>query len=117
MSRVEPRRDLLNQIGEVPMDVTTKKFVDVETLAIKIREQRRAFLPCGLEKDVDEERTAGKLLHDQIARGFTRRDLLTPRDMFHQFRSFGRIEFFEPEDVKPLEITLCIVCRFENLAA
>ena len=54
---------------------------------------------------------------DQIARGFTRRDLLAPRDMFHEFRCFGGVELFETQHVEQFEIALCVMRGFEDLAA
>src|SRR6185295_14577887 len=99
------------------MNVTAEELVNVESLAIEIREQRGAFLTCCLEIDIDEERTAGKLLHDQIAGGFTGCDLLSAGDVFHEFCCFGWGELFETKDVEPLEITLRIVSGFEDLPA
>src|SRR6185369_7659938 len=97
------------------MNVTAEELVNVESLAIEIREQRGAFLTCCLEINVDEERTAGKLLHDQIAGGFTRCDLLSARDVLHEFCCFRWGELFETKDVEPLEVTLRIVSGFEDL--
>src|SRR5215216_4460605 len=99
------------------MNVTAEELINIETLAIKIREQRGAFLACRLEINVDEERTAGKLLHDQIARGFACCDLLSARDVFHQFCCFGWSELLETKDVEALEITLRIVSGFKDLTA
>src|SRR6185503_10045052 len=99
------------------MNVTAKQLVDVETLTVEVREERRAFLTCRLQKDVDEKRTAGKLLHDQIACGFTRRDLLASRDVFYKFCCFGWSELFETQDVEPFEITFRGMSGFEDLAA
>src|SRR6185369_3951288 len=99
------------------MNVTAEELINVEPLAIEIREQRGAFLSCRLQINVDEERAAGKLLHDQIARGFARCDLLSARDVFHQFCCFGWGELFETQDVDSLEVTLRIVSGFEDLTA
>src|SRR6185369_2375721 len=99
------------------MNVTAKQLVDVETLTVEIREQRCAFLTCRLQKDVDEKRTAGKLLHNQIACSFTRRDLLALRDVFHEFCCFGGSELFETQDVETFEITFRVMSGFEDLAA
>ena len=65
------------------VNVTAEELVDIETLAIEIRKQRRVFFTRGLQKDADEERTTGKLLHEQIACGFTGCDLLAARDVFY----------------------------------
>src|SRR6185369_17172087 len=99
------------------MNVTTEELINVETLAIEIREQRSAFLTCRLQINADEERTTGKLLHDQIARGFTCCDLLSARDMLHEFCCFSSSELFKTKDVEPLEITLRTVSGFEDLTA
>ncbi len=99
------------------MNVTAEKLINVETFAVEIREQRGAFLTCCLEINIDEERTAGKLLHDQIARSFAGCDLLSARNVFHQFCCFGGGELFETQDIEALEITLRIVSSFEDLPA
>src|SRR5215204_3832325 len=117
MSGVEARRDFFEEIRKVPVDVTAEQLVNVEPLAIEIREQRGAFLTCGLQKDVDEERTAGKLLDDQIACCFIGRDLLTTCDVFDEFFGSGWIELFETQDVQQLEVTFRVVSSLEDLAA
>src|ERR1041385_543560 len=116
MSCVESRRDLFEQICEVPMNVTAEQLVNIETFAIKVKEQRGAFFTSGLQIDVDEKWTAGKLLHDQIACCFTGRDLLTSRDVFDELRRFGLLELFETQNVESLEVTFRIVSGFEDLA-
>ena len=50
VSRVEPRRDLFEQVGKVTMNVTAEQFINVETFAIEIREQRRVFLARCLQE-------------------------------------------------------------------
>src|ERR1700741_3978708 len=98
------------------MNVATEQLVDVESLAIKIRKQRRMFLASRLKVNVDEERTAGKLLHDQIAGGFTRRYLLATCDMFDEVCCLCSVELFETQHVEQFEVAVGIVCGFEELA-
>src|ERR1044072_2636406 len=117
MAGVEAGRDLFEKICKVTMDFPAEEFVDVETFAIEIRVQRRVFLSCGLKVDVDEEWTTGKLLHNEVASSFTNSHLLASSDMFDEFRCFGCVELFETQDVEQFEVEVCVVGRFENLAA
>src|ERR1041384_6185864 len=116
MSRIESRRDLFEQIGEVAVNVAAEELVDVETFTIEIRKQRRVFLTRRLQKDADEERTARELLHEQIARGFAGCDMLAPCDVCHQAGGFGGVESFQTQGVEKLKVALRVVGGFENLA-
>src|ERR1051325_10957708 len=97
------------------VNVSAEKFIDVETLAVEIRDQRRVFLTRRLQKDVDEKRAAGELLDQQIARDFARRHVLASRYVFYQTCGFGRVELFETKGVEQFEVTLRVVCGFEDL--
>ncbi len=74
------------------------------------------FLARRLQKDVDEKRTAGELLDQQIARDFARRYLLAACDVFDQFRGFGGVELFQTQGVEQFEVKLCIMRSFQDLA-
>src|SRR5205085_9416133 len=113
---VESRRDLLEQICEVTMNVTTKEFINVETFTIEIRHQRGVFLTCCLQEGADEKRTAAKLLYEEIPRGFTDCDLLAPSDMFDQLRGFVRVQWFESQHVEQLKVALRVVRGFKDLS-
>src|SRR6185503_2766041 len=99
------------------MNMTAKQFVNIKTFAIEIGEQLCVFLASCLKVYVDEEWTTGKLLHDQIARGFTCRDLLASSDVFDEFRCFCGFELFQTQHVEQFEVAVCVVSGFENLAA
>ncbi len=74
-------------------------------------------LASGLQECVDEKRTAGKLLNEQITRGFARCDLLAFRDVLDQQSGFLCIELFEVQHVEQFEVRLCIVGGFDELTA
>src|SRR5678816_823997 len=104
MARLESRRNILQQVGKVAMQVPAEKLIDVKTLAVEICIQRDAFLARGLQKSVDKERTAGKLLDQQVTRGFAGHDLLPLSHVFDEQRSIVCVETLEPEQIEQLEI-------------
>src|ERR1051325_7938751 len=117
MARVQPRRNFFQELCEVAVNVTAEKFVDVETFAVEVRDERCVFLSCCLQKDVDEKRAAGKLLDQQIACDFACGHVLASRDVFDEARGFGRVELFETQSVEQFEVTLRLVRGLEDLAA
>src|ERR1041385_3424123 len=115
VTSIDSRRDLLEQICEVSVNVTAEEFVNVETFTIKIRQQRQVFLTRCLQESADEKRTAGKLLYEQIACGFAGFNVLPPSDMFDQPSSFIRVQPFETQHVQKFKVALRIVRSFEDL--
>ena len=99
------------------MNVTAEEFVDIETFAIKISQQCCVSFASGLQEAIDEERAADKLLYEQIARGFTRCNLLAFGNVLDQQRSFVCVELFEVKHVEQFEVGLRIVCSLDDLAA
>src|SRR6185369_855205 len=97
------------------MNVTAEQFVDVKPFAIEIRNQRRMILAGRLQKDIDEERAARKLLHEQVAGGLAGCDLLAARDVFDESRRVSGIELPQPKRVEKFKIGFGVMRGCENL--
>src|SRR5690349_8589849 len=95
MACFQPWRDLFKQVGEVAVQMAAEKFVNVKPFAIEIRIEGDTFLAGRLQEDIDEKRTAGKLLDHQIARGFARDDVLPLRDVLDQRPRFVCVELLQ----------------------
>ncbi len=79
------------------MQMAAKQLVDVKTFAIEIRVERHALFARRLEKGVDEKRTTGELLDQQISRCLTRDDVLSLGHLLHELCGFDRVELLETQ--------------------
>src|SRR5689334_8265264 len=74
------------------------------------------FLSCCLQEDVDEKRTAGELLDQQVACDFAGGDVPASGHVFDETCGFGSVELFETKCVEQFEVTLRVVRCFEDLS-
>jgi hypothetical protein len=88
----------------VVMNVTTKQFINIETLAIKIRIQCDVSFSSGLEKITYEKRTTRELLNQKITNFAAQYDPIPQGDMIDQRVRFFGAQLIESQEVEDFEV-------------